>query len=82
VSFARLARRVFNEKIVTRENGERRTISKWQAALKQLANKAASGNLPAIRELVRLQAAIAGSEKDNAQPLVVKIVRFGDENPD
>ena len=58
-SFARLARQAFNEKIAIRENGERRTITKLQAALKQLANKAASGDAAAIREVLRVQAVIA-----------------------
>jgi hypothetical protein len=58
-SFARLARQAFNEKIAIKENGERRIITKLQAALKQLANKAASGDAAAIREVLRLQAAIA-----------------------
>jgi hypothetical protein len=42
-----------------KENGERRIITKLQAALKQLANKAASGDAAAIREVLRVQAAIA-----------------------
>ena len=58
-SFARLARQAFNEKIAIKENGERRIITKLQAALKQLANKAASGDATAIREVLRVQAAIA-----------------------
>jgi hypothetical protein len=58
-SFARLARQAFNEKIAIKENGERRIITKLQAALKQLANKAASGDAAAIREVLRVQAAIA-----------------------
>ena len=58
-SFARLARQAFNEKIAIKENGERRIITKLQAALKQLANKAASGDAAAIREVLRLQAVIA-----------------------
>jgi hypothetical protein len=57
-SFARLARQAFNEKIAIKENGERRIITKLQAALKQLANKAASGDAAAIREVLR-QAVIA-----------------------
>jgi hypothetical protein len=58
-SFARLARQAFNEKIAIKENGERRIITKLQAALKQLANKAASGDAAAIREVLRVQAVIA-----------------------
>jgi hypothetical protein len=61
-SFARLANQVFNEKIVIKENGERRIITKRQAALKQLANKAASGDPGAIREMVRLLPALAAIE--------------------
>jgi uncharacterized protein DUF5681 len=61
-SFARLAIQVFNEKIAIKENGERRIITKQQAALKQLANKAASGDARAIRDMLRLQAAIAAIE--------------------
>ena len=58
-SFARLANQVFNEKIAIKENGERRIITKLQAALKQLANKAASGDAAAIRKVLRVQAVIA-----------------------
>ena len=58
-SFARLARQAFNEKIAIKENGKRRIITKLHAALKQLANKAASGDAAAIREVLRVQAAIA-----------------------
>src|SRR5690348_12610056 len=62
-SFARLAQRIFNERIVIKENGERRTITKLQAAMKQLANKAAAGDARAIRELIKLQAMIALQEE-------------------
>jgi hypothetical protein len=61
-SFARLANQVFNEKIAIKENGERRIITKLQAALKQLANKAASGDAAAIRDMLRLQAALTELE--------------------
>ncbi len=61
-NWARLACQIFNEKIVIRENGERRTITKFEAALKQLMNKAASGDAAAIREVIRLRAAIADIE--------------------
>ena len=79
-NFAKLARRTLNEKIVIRENGERRTITKWQAALKQLVNKAASGDLRAIRELLKLQDTIAQQEDTVDDKIVVNIVRFGDED--
>jgi uncharacterized protein DUF5681 len=57
-SLAQIATRIFNERVVIRENGERRSITKLEAALKQLANKAASGHDQAVREVLRLQAGI------------------------
>jgi hypothetical protein len=41
--------RAFNEKVTITENGERKVITKGEAAMKQLANKAANGHLPSIR---------------------------------
>jgi hypothetical protein len=80
-SFARLARRILNEKIVIRENGERRTITKLQAALKQLANKAAAGDPRAIRDVLKLQPVLAQQEDANDDKMTVKIVRFSDRDP-
>src|SRR5258707_11125907 len=74
-SFARLARRTLNERIVIKENGERRTITKLQAALKQLINKAASGDARAIREVFKLQAMIAEHVKSTDEKVIVNIVR-------
>lgn len=54
-SFARLARKTLSERIVVRENGERRAISKLEAVLKQLINKAATGDQRAIRDVIKLQ---------------------------
>ncbi len=62
LSLPRLARRILNEKIVIKENGERRTITKFEAALKQLANKAASGDAAAIRDVLKLPVAITEIE--------------------
>ena len=76
-SFARLARRTLNEKIIIKENGERRTITKLQAALKQLINKAASGDARAIREVFKLQAMIAKQDKSGDEKAVV-IFRWAD----
>ena len=36
------------------ENGHRKTITKLEAAVKQLVNKSASGDLAALRQLVAL----------------------------
>jgi hypothetical protein len=47
--------RAMNEKVTINENGQRRRIAKQEAAIKQLANKAASGDKRAIQDMVRFQ---------------------------
>jgi hypothetical protein len=44
-----------NEKVTISENGQRRRITKQEAAIKQLANKAASGDKRAIQEMLRFE---------------------------
>jgi hypothetical protein len=44
--------RTLQEKVVINENGQRRTITKLEAAVKQFVNQAASGNLRALQMLV------------------------------
>lgn len=46
--------RALREKVVIIEGGKRKTVTKLQAALKQLVNKAAAGDLRALRQLVEL----------------------------
>lgn len=46
--------RTLQERVVVNENGVRRTVPKLEAALKQLVNQAASGDLTAIRQLTAL----------------------------
>jgi hypothetical protein len=46
--------RTLREKVVVNENGKRKTVSKLEAAVKQLANKAASGDLKALQLLAAL----------------------------
>jgi hypothetical protein len=46
--------KALNEKVVISENGQRKTVTKLEAALKQLVNKAASGELRALRQLLEL----------------------------
>lgn len=43
-----------NERVVVTENGGRKTITKLQAAMKQLANKAAGGDARATKLLMQL----------------------------
>jgi hypothetical protein len=52
--------RTLKEKVVINENGVRRTVTKLVAAVKQLVNQAASGDLAAMRQL----SALAGSAED------------------
>jgi ribosomal protein S20 len=51
------------ERVVINENGQRKAVSKLEAALKQLTNKAAGGDLRAIVQLVGL--ATEAEEKEN-----------------
>lgn len=46
--------KTLREKVVVNENGQRKTMSKLEAALKQLTNKAASGDTRALRLLLEL----------------------------
>ena len=53
-NFATVLAETLEEKTVVNENGVRKTVTKLEAALKQLANKAASGDLVALRQLTAL----------------------------
>jgi Family of unknown function (DUF5681) len=46
--------KTLREKVVINENGQRKKVTKLEAALKQLVNKAASGDLRAINQLAEL----------------------------
>jgi hypothetical protein len=46
--------RTLHEKVVVNEHGQRRTVTKLEAALTQLVNKAATGDLRALRQLLEL----------------------------
>lgn len=46
--------KALREKVVINENGRRRTVTKLEAAIKQLVNKAATGDLRALRHLTEL----------------------------
>jgi hypothetical protein len=46
--------RTLREKVVVNENGQRRTITKFEAAITQFVNKAASGDVRALQILVKL----------------------------
>jgi hypothetical protein len=52
LNFATTLRRTLREVVVINENGRRKEITKLEAALKQLVNKAASGDLRAVSQVI------------------------------
>ena len=54
VNFATAIRRALQEKVTIIENNKKRTISKLDAAVKQVINKAASGDSRAFQQVVQL----------------------------
>ncbi len=60
LNMATVLERTLREKVVINENGKRKTITKLEAAIKQLTNKAASGELKALQ----LLSALVRSAKD------------------
>jgi Family of unknown function (DUF5681) len=54
LSVATVLARTLREKIAITENGRRKTVTKLEAALKQLVNKAVAGDLRALRQLTAL----------------------------
>jgi replication-associated recombination protein RarA len=53
-NLATVLEKTLHEKVVINENGRRKTITKLEAAVKQLVNKAASGDLRALHHLTAL----------------------------
>ncbi len=54
LNMATVLERTLREKVVINENGKRKTITKLEAAIKQVTNKAASGELKALQLLAAL----------------------------
>jgi Family of unknown function (DUF5681) len=54
LNLANVLERTLRERVVVNENGHRKTITKLQAAITQLVNKAASGDGHAVRYLCQL----------------------------
>jgi hypothetical protein len=52
LNFATTLLKTLRERVVINENGRRKEITKLQAAVKQLVNKAASGDLRALNQLI------------------------------
>ena len=54
LNLATVLAQTLRERVVVNENGRRKTITKMQAAVTQLVNRAASGDLTAVRQLMAL----------------------------
>jgi hypothetical protein len=54
LNMATVLARTLREKVVIDENSKRKAVTKLEAAIKQLTNKAASGELKAVQLLARL----------------------------
>jgi hypothetical protein len=67
-NIARLLAKALNTQVVINENGKRRTITKQEAFIIQIVNKAASGDLRAIQQLLQMIAAMEGKEQTIAAP--------------
>jgi hypothetical protein len=66
LNMATVLERTLRERVVINENGRRKTITKLAAAIKQLTNKAASGELKALQ----LLAALVRSAEERAMKTV------------
>lgn len=60
--------RALRERVVINENGRRKTVTKWEAATKQVANKAASGDLGAVKLVSMLLQNFEGQSGNRATP--------------
>lgn len=60
-NMATVVERILREKVIINENGRRQIITKLEASIKQLVNKAAAGDLRALQQLAAL--ARAGEER-------------------
>jgi hypothetical protein len=88
---ATMLERILREIVVINEGGRRKKITKLEAALKQLVNKAASGDLAAIKLLATLantaQGQVQGSlssetaTNDADQKVIASILKRLQEQP-
>jgi hypothetical protein len=64
-NIAAVLARELRAKIVINESGKRKTVTKFEAAMKQLVNKAIQGDLVALRLLHTLAQSLDGQSKDS-----------------
>ena len=64
LNMATVLARTLREKVIINENGQRKVVTKLEAAIKQLVNKSAAGDLAALRQLSTL---VQSAEEQAAQ---------------
>lgn len=64
LNLATVLARTLREKVIINEHGQRTIVTKLEAAIKQLVNKAAAGDLAAVRQLSAL---VQSAEEQAAQ---------------
>lgn len=64
LNMATVLAKTLREKVVINEHGQRRVVTKLEAAVKQLVNKSAAGDLAALRQLSAL---VQSAEEQAAQ---------------
>jgi len=67
LNIATVLQRTLHQKVAIDENGQRKTITKLEAAIRQLTDKAASGELKALQLLAAL---VRSAEERATQPAV------------
>ena len=65
-NLATLLEQELNAPVTINENGQRKSVTKLQAAVKQLVNKAASGELRALQQLLALNRLLDESAGETA----------------
>lgn len=64
-------KKAFSEKVIVTENGRRKAITKLDAASKQFANKAAQGDMAALRQFLSLGPLLEAGDTGSANQLDV-----------
>ena len=78
LNVATVLARTLHEKVIVKENGKRRTVTKLEAALLRLTNKAAAGDLRAVQ----LLAALARSAEERGVPEATPNESLGEPEED
>jgi Family of unknown function (DUF5681) len=66
-NLATVLQQALQEKVVIREDGRRKTVTKLEAAVKQLVDKASSGDMVALRHLIALAGSVEAQATDAAE---------------